>query len=59
MAKTPQKGIPIGGHFRLSDEGKLERKPVPPRMSVSAKIQQRKSKKVRPSKRVKGSFNKP
>lgn len=31
----------------------------PPRMSVSQKIRQKHCKKVKPTKRIKGSFNKP
>lgn len=53
MAKT---GIPVKG-FQFTEDGKLKKKP--PRMSVSKRIAASKSKKVRPTKRVKGMINKP
>lgn len=56
-AKMPkQTGIPITG-VKLDKDGKLIKRPS--RMSVSKRIAQGKSKKVRPTKRVTGSFNKP
>ena len=54
MAKTI--GIPVKG-FQFDASGKLKKKP--PRMSVSKRIAASKSKRVRPTKRVKGMINKP
>jgi hypothetical protein len=48
--KMKKSGIAITG-VALDDQGKLVKKPV--RMSVSKKIAQRKSKKIRVNKRVK------
>ena len=54
MAKSPTRGIHIGGKFKITDDGKLEANPTPRKMPVSAKIAQKKSKRVRVSKKIAG-----
>lgn len=60
-AKMPkQSGFRVSGYdYKPDKNGNLKMVKKPSRMSVSKRIAQSKSKKVRPTKRIKGMVNKP